>query len=179
MNLKYNLVDKDYKYKGKVKHLFEHAFPIVERPPFNMLMSFRHNEMYGVEDNGEFVGLVDLLIYEDIVYIFFLAIKKTFRGKGIGTQILNDVAKKYKNYRLYLLAENPNIESDNKKERLSRIKFYEHAGFINSNKCVIEFDVNYLILYKDKEVSKEEFLKGMKYLLGEERYNNYYVHHVK
>ena len=81
MELKYIKVDSAYNHHNQIKHLFEHAFPPVERPSYNMLMSFARHEMYAVEDNSAFIGLVDLLKYEDTLYIFFLAIKKTFRRK--------------------------------------------------------------------------------------------------
>lgn len=180
MTLKYIKVDKHYKDINKVKHLFEHAFPIEERPPFNMLMSSPLHEMYAVEDNNLFIGLVDILKYEDTLYIFFLAIKKTNRGKGYGTEILKYIKDKYsKDYRIYLMAENPDIECDNKKERENRISFYKKNGFTLSDVVVIEFEVNYRILYLTKKVSKEEFILAMKYLLGEERFDKYYVHHVR
>ena len=180
MKLKYLKANNTYKDVNKLKHLFEHAFPLAERPPYNMLMSFAHHEMYAIEDNNTFIGLVDILKYEDTLYIFFLAIKKTFRGNGYGTQILKDIADKYnKDYRIYLMAENPDIDCDNKEERLNRISFYKHNGFTVSDVVVIEFEVNYRILYLTKPVAKEEFIGSMKYLLGEDIFNKYYVHHVR
>ena len=180
MKLKFIKVDNNYKDVNKVKHLFEHAFPSEERPPFNMLMSFAHHEMYAVEDEKSFIGLIDILKYEDTLYIFFLAIKKTYRGKGYGTQILKEISDKYsKDYRIYLMAENPEIECDNKIERMNRISFYKKNGFKLSNTVVIEFEVNYRILYLTDAVSKNEFIESMRYLLGDERFNQYYVHHVR
>ena len=181
MELEYKLVkNSSYKNYTKIKHLFEHAFPSVERPPFNILMSFNHNDLYGVEDNGTFVGLVDLVIYEDLLYVFFLAIKKTYRGKGIGTKILSDIKEKYQyKYRIYLMAEDPNIECDNHKEREKRIGFYKRNGFKTREEKVIEFGVQYIILYQNKVATKQDFLDHMKYLLGEENYNKYYVMNVK
>ena len=180
MKLEYINVKNGYKDINKLKHLFEHAFPVVERPPFTMLMGFKHHEMYAVEDNGTFIGLVDILKYEDTLYIFFLAIKKTYRGKGYGTQILKDIGDKYsKDYRIYLMAENPDIECDNKLERENRISFYKKNGFKVSDVVVIEFEVNYKILYLTSLVTKEEFIGSMKYLIGDENFYNYYVHHIR
>lgn len=180
MELKYIKVDNTYIHRNQIRHLFEHAFPPVERPSYNMLMSFPHHEMYAIEDNDKFIGLVDLLKYEDTLYIFFLAIKKTFRRKGYGSKVLKDITSKYSNnYRIYLLAENPNIESDNKLERISRINFYKHNGLTLSDEVVIEYGVNYRVLYFTKPVQKEEFIASMKYLLGDNFFYKYYVHNVK
>ena len=180
MELKYIKVDNTYIHNNQIKHLFEHAFPPVERPSYNMLMSFPRHEMYAVEDNDTFIGLVDLLKYEDTLYIFFLAIKKTYRGKGYGSKVLKDITSKYSNnYRIYLLAENPDIESDNKIERISRINFYKHNGLTLSDEAIIEYGVNYRVLYYSKPVLKNEFIASMKYLLGDDFFYKYYAHNVK
>ena len=180
MNLTYIKVNKTYKYQNKIKHLFEHAFPPIERPSYKMLMSFPHHEMYGIEDKGVFIGLVDILKYEDTLYIFFLAIKKTYRGKGYGSQILRDISNKYKEYyRIYLLVENPDIKCDNKLERINRINFYKRNGLTLSEEVVIEYGVNYRVLYLTKPVTKEEFIQAMRHLLGDDFFFKYYVHNVK
>ena len=177
--LDFVLVKEDYRYYAKVKHLFEHAFPPIERPSFSMLMQFKNHEMYSVEYNSTFVGLVDLVIYKDLVYIFFLAVKKTFRNKHIGSSILKDISNKYRKSRLFLLAEDPNIECNNKEERLNRIGFYNKNGFILSDIRINEYEVDYRVLYKNNIVTKEDFLKVMEYLLGKEWFNNYYINNVK
>ena len=179
MKLKYIKVNKDYRNNSKLKHLYEHAFPPIERPPFKILANFKNNELYAVEYNSTFIGLVDLVIYQDLVYLFFLAIKKTYRHKGYGTKILKYISEKYSSYRIFLMAEEPDIECDNKLERINRIKFYESNGFKVSNTHVIEYGVEYRILNRYKEASKEEFLKIMKYLIGESYYNKYYIKNVK
>ena len=177
--LDFVLVKEDYRYYEKVKHLFEHAFPPIERPTFNMMMSFNNHEMYAVEKNNEFVGLYDLIKHEDKVYIFFLAVKKTYRGKGIGSHILKHISNQYSESRLFLLAENPDIDCDNKEERSKRISFYQKNGFVLSNISVIEFGVDYRILYKNIEVTKEDFLSCMEYFLGKDRFTSFYLPNVK
>lgn len=49
--------------------------------------------------NGEVVGIIDVIVdYEpDSVYVAFLAVKKEYRGRGIGKSLMNfaeDLAKK-------------------------------------------------------------------------------------
>lgn len=179
MKLNYILVNKNYKDYSKLKHLFEHAFPIEERPSFNMMMEFKNHEMYAIEENDTFIGLVDLVRYENLMYIFFLALKKTYRHKGYGTKILSDNKDKYgKTYRVYLMAEDPYIECNNKEERNNRLKFYMKNGFKTNKETVIEFGVQYLILYQGERVTKEDFLNTMKYFLGEKRYHSFYLKHV-
>ncbi len=177
--LDYIKVDNNYKDLGKVKHLFEHAFPKIERPSFSILMKMPVHELYAVEDNSTFVGLVDVLLYKDTAYLFFLAIKKTLRGKHYGSKVLKDVFDRYKDYRIYLLAENPNKPCSNLEERQKRISFYTHNGLTVSSNEVNEYGTDYLILYKGAPVSKYDLLNTMKNMLGEELYLKYYAKHVK
>ncbi|MCR4879387.1 MAG: GNAT family N-acetyltransferase [Bacilli bacterium] len=179
MKLNYIEVNNDYKYKGKVKYLFEHAFPKVERPTFNQLMSFKNHVLYAVELDKEFVALVDLIINKDTTYVFFLAVKKTMRGQNVGSQILKFVSDKYNNYRIYLLAESPNEECTNLLEREHRISFYKKNGFIESDVSVNEYGTTYLILYKNGKVNKIELLESMKFMLGEATYLKYYEPFIK
>ena len=167
MKLDYILYSKGYKNTNKLKHLFEHAFPPAERPPFSWMPSLEKNKLFSVEDNGEFIGLISVIEYQDLVYIFFLAVKKCFRGKGYGSRILKDALSKYHDKRVFLLAEDPDIPCDNKEERNNRIKFYSHNGLNKTDLKVCEYGVEYVSLTSGGYVSKEEFLSVMKYLLGD------------
>ena len=180
MTLDYILVqDNSYKHCSKLKHLFEHAFPVEERPPLSWLLRMKHQEMYAVELNGEFVALFDIVKHRDMVYLFFLAVKKTYRKKNIGTEILNYVFKTYSEYRIYLMAEDTEVECDNLEERKSRLSFYTKRGLKVSNERVSEFGVQYRILYKTEGVTKQEFIDCMKYIIDPKFFNEVYIHNVK
>ena len=138
MKLDYIRITNNYRHIGKLKHLFEHAFPIEERPPFSVLIQFNNNQIFGVEDNQQFIGLLSLIEYQDLVYVFFLAVKKKYRGKGYGSQILRDVLEKYVDKRVFLLAEDPTIECNNLKERNDRIKFYKNNGFYPTDLKIVD-----------------------------------------
>lgn len=167
MTLLYKSVDQNYRYFGQIKHLYEHAFPSEERPPFSMLLSFDKNKLYGVEDMGKMVGLVSIIECDDLVYIFFLAIKKSMRQKGYGSRILYDVLDEYEGKRIFLLAENPDIECSNKEERNNRIRFYEHNGLYQTETKICEYGVDYIALSNARDISKGDFLKVMEHLLGD------------
>ena len=175
--MNYILFDNNYRYYYKLKHLYEHAFPSEERPPLSMLLEMSNSSMYAVEDNGEFVGLVSTVNYSDLVYIFFLAVKKRYRHKGYGTRILKDINVKYADKRIFLLAEDPDIPSDNQEERNNRIKFYNHNGMKVTGNKVTEYGVDYIFLSNGKDVSKEDFLKVMEYITGD--FFPIYTSHVK
>ena len=177
MKIEYTPVNNNYRYLSKVKHLFEHAFPVEERPPFSWLFKLDKNQLFGVEDNDEFIGLISTIEYQDLVYLFFLAVKKCYRGKGYGSQILKDILNKYADKRVFLLAEDPNIPCSNREERNNRINFYLHNGLEKSELKVTEYGVEYIALTNNKEVSKDDFLNVMKYLLQD--YYSIYKNNVK
>lgn len=167
MKLDYTIVNSGYRYYNKIKYLFEHAFPTEERPPFMRFLEMRKNKFYGVEDSGDFIGLVSIVDRDDLAYIFFLAVKKRYRGKGYGSQILHDILLQYSGKRVFLMVEDPTIPCDNKEERDNRIRFYSHNGFFMSDVKIIEYGVEYVVLVNNGEVSKAEFLSLMEYLLDD------------
>ena len=177
MKLDYNAVDNTYKYFGKVKYLFEHAFPEDERPPFNFLIKLDKNQLFGIEDKGEFIGLVSYVEYQDLLYIFFLAIKKKYRHKGYGSQVLQDMLHKYSDKRVFLLAEDPEVPNSNQAERDTRIRFYGNNGLTVTNTKIVEYEIPYIVLSNGCQISKDDFLATMKYLLG--FYFSIYEHNVR
>ena len=177
MKLDYVKVTESYKYISKVKYLFEHAFPEAERPPFSVLFKMDKNQLFGIENNGEFIGLLSLVEHNDLLYIFFLAIKQKYRHQGYGSQILQDVLSKYSNKRIFLLAEDPNVPNDNQEERDSRIRFYQHNGLEAKNVQIIEYEIPYIVLSNGRDVTKDDFLDVMSYLLGD--YYDIYRHNVQ
>ena len=177
MILHYKTVDKNYRYFGQVKHLYEHAFPSEERPSFSMLLSLDNNKLYGVEEFGKLVGLVSVVECEDLLYIFFLAIKKSLREHGYGSKILVDILDEYQDKRVFLLAEDPSIPCPNKEERNKRINFYNHNGLYQNDVTIVEYGVQYVLLSNDRTVNKNDFLKVMEVVAGD--FYPIYVSNVK
>ncbi len=175
--MEYIKIDKSYKYLNKVKYLFEHAFPEDERPPFNFLIKLDKNQLFGIEDKGEFIGLVSYVEYQDLLYIFFLAIKKKYRHKGYGSQVLQDMLNKHSDKRVFLLAEDPHVPNDNQEERDSRIRFYSHEGLKVTGVKIVEYEIPYIVLSNNSEITMDDFLGVMKYLLG--YYFTIYRHNVR
>lgn len=163
--IRYEDMGKD---QGKIKHLFEHAFPIEERPSFANHIKSSRQEFYGVYYQNKFAALVDLIIYKDVVYLYFLAVKKSFRKKGIASQIIEDIFAKYnQDYRIYLLMEEVDPSYANYEERVARSNFYTKRGFNISPIKINEFEVIYSLLNNCKEVTFLDHMNLFKYFLEE------------
>ena len=176
MLLRYVPLDEQGEDVAKSQALFESAFPEDERPPFSMILDWDHSTFFGVYRQDEYVGLVDLIRYQDMVYVFFLAISESFRNQGIGSQILSDLKKKYRGRRLFLLAEETGPRYSDNVLRERRLGFYARNGFLPTGDTVLEFGVRYLLLCSNKRVSKNEFVATMASLIGDEYAKRIYAH---
>ena len=91
--------------KKEIANLFESAFPRDERPSTRALfksLERKENKLitYYLEDI--FIGFTFLTFYQDVCYIFFLAVSKDYRHQGFGGQIIEYIKKQYSHYVLLL-----------------------------------------------------------------------------
>ena len=91
--------------KEDVSVLLVEAFPENERPPVDFFfenIKKDNNELIAFYENNTFIGFTALAFYQDICYIFFLAVSPTKRHQGYGSQILETIKKDYRDYILLL-----------------------------------------------------------------------------
>lgn len=157
-------------YKKQVRHLYRSAFPANERAPFWMLLSKTKdskNSFFAVTDNDDFVGLVYTIKGTKAVYVFFLAVEDSKRGRGYGTKILRMIKDLYSEHSVILMIEDTEItEADNYEERLNRLGFYKKNGFAQLHIKINEAGVDYELLGTTDSVTLDDFLEIMKGFLG-------------
>ena len=173
MKLEYRLFDLKH-YDKEIQEIYETSFPENERPPFDMLLSFKEAKFYGVYLDNRLVGLMDTIEYQDIVYLFFLAVSSKERGNGIGSQILTDFKEQYQNRRLFLLADEVSPIYQDYEERKKRFSFYAKNGFHPEGVFIKEFGVRYEYLTHDCKIEKHELLDIMELLIGKDLVDQYY-----
>ena len=145
------------------KKLYNTAFPPAERIPFAILYRKAKGSnvtFFAVTQGDEFKGLVYTVWFNDIVFIFYLAVSPDARGNGIGSKILSLVKDKFPNCRLVL-----NIEA-----------LDENAGFFGAGYNVREYSVIYENMCYSKDlipVSKDEYTALIKAYLGKIMYYFY------
>lgn len=132
-----NLVNLDKTTMGPtVKELYLSAFPAYERYPF-WLLDFKsrkkNTDFYVVYDDNEYIGLLYLTYYKDLVYVFYLAIDPSQQSKGYGSKILQHLKDIYNDKRLFLNIEKVDPSADNYEQRVKRKRFYEKNGFKNTD----------------------------------------------
>lgn len=158
-------IKENKNYIKNVKELYNSSFPTAERMPFNILLSKAKGSnvtFWAVVDEGVFKGLTYTVWYNDIVFIFYLAVEKSERGNGIGSQILSLIKQKFQNCRLVLNIEALDDNSENNAERIRRREFYVKNGFFSAGYNVREYSVTYenmCCCADNKVVSKAEYFK--------------------
>ena len=177
MNFEYRRITLGAPNQEDARSTFETSFPEDERPPYEMTLSWEKNYFYGVYQEEEFLALADVVEYQDLVYLFFLAVKENYRGQGIGTKILDDLKQRYPDKRLFLLAEEAEESYPDYASRLKRQAFYHRNGFDPIGVKILEFGVMYdLLTLNQAQVSQQDFLSVMVHLIGEEMGRRYYGH---
>lgn len=145
---------------SKVKQLYNKAFPAEERAPFLMLVLNSRKksvDFWSVSCNGQWAGLLYVVNYRDLSYLFYLAVDEKLRGNGIGSAVLKSAQNLYSGRRLFLAIEQLDENAENYDERLRRKNFYIRNGFSELGHKLREGRVIYEILGIGGEVTAAEY----------------------
>lgn len=168
-------------YKKSVKKLYRLAFPLNERAPFfiiNRLAKTERANCFAITDKDTFVGMAYCVLYEDIVYVFYLAIEENLRGQGYGSRVLVAIRQMYPDKRIILMAEESTDAYKDMEARLKRKQFYYTNGLVELNYKIEEFGVVYDMLgfaNNSNIVSGQEYMALMQHLWGDAMYRMVYV----
>ena len=140
----------DLKMKKEVSLLLESAFPEDERPPtkyFFKSLERKENKLFAYYLDKAFIGFAFLSFYQDVCYIFFLAVVEDKRHQGFGGEIIEDIKKEYPDLVLLLCYEEVDPKYSNYEERVIRKDFYYSHGFISNKLKTNEYGVIYETAY--------------------------------
>ena len=147
-------------HKKKVKNLYLGAFPKEERVPFILLAAREkknNGELLEIKDGDTFVGMVSVLRYKDLAYIFYLAIDDGLRGRGYGSSVLSALKKRYRGCRIFLAREQLDKDADNYEQRVSRHRFYQKNGLVDFPCKITEQGVVFDVMGIGTSVTAEEY----------------------
>ena len=163
---KVNIFSKDI---GKIKALYNSAFPDDERAPFLMLAlkSGRKGvDFWSVYSDGEWFGLAYAITEDDLTYLFYLAVSEEMRGKGLGSKAIRALMKKYCGNRFFLALEQLDKTAENYSERLERRRFYIKNGLEMFGQTIKEGNVTYDVMGVGGKPEPFEYVRMMKNYLG-------------
>lgn len=112
--------------------IYQESFPEDEKRDKKGQLNIMRKKEYSIDlyKEEEIIGFITYWDIGEYVYIDHLAIRKEYRGKGYGSELINLVKRKGKKF---ILEVEPPTNSINMK----RIKFYEKNGFfLNEYKYV-------------------------------------------
>lgn len=163
--------EENRRIKNDVRKLYVSAFPIEERPPVNTffkIAELNNDELFGIYDNNEFVGFTNLIFYQDICYIFFLAVVENKRNQGYGSKILKCLQETYKDKVLTLCYEEIDEKYLDLELRKRRKDFYYRNGFKDNEMKTCEYGVNYeTCYYGSHKVNFSNYLNLYKSVFGD------------
>ena len=144
-----------------VEPLYVSAFPVEERPPVKMFFKNAVKEtidLIGFYENDEFIGFTNLVDYQDICYIYFLAVTPEKRNQGYGSKILETVKQLKSDKNLLLCFEEVDEKYKDNSFRIKRRDFYHQNGFKDNIFKSNEFGVVYDSAVYGRQITFDEYL---------------------
>jgi len=115
----------------KVYRLYIDAFPASERKPFWVILQkvrIRKTDVWCLYADSKFAGFATTINGDHEVLLDYLAVKKAFRGKGIGRNALRAMMDRYQPHGMMVEIESPFEACEDQTERIRRKAFYRSCG---------------------------------------------------
>lgn len=169
MSINFRPFNKSDNHYSRVIDLYKEAFPGAQRIPRFLLRFKLRKGKKGFSvlyDGEEWIGLLYLTQYRDIVFVQFLAVSESIRSRGYGSKVMDALGALYPEKRMVLNIEEVNEQAKNYQQRIKRKAFYEKNGFISTGYLVKEPDQMQEMLIRGGSISKQEIELMYKELLG-------------
>ncbi len=161
----------------KISCLYYRAFPVSERKPLSMIRKMQKkgvSDVWYLEQDGQFVGLVITINGPDLILIDYLAIHEKRRGRGDGSQALKSLREKYVGKGIFLEIEQVCEAAENYEERRSRKQFYLSNGLQEMHTTAKLFGVEMELLGYDCHLDFDQYRAFYR-----DNYNEWAASHVE
>lgn len=148
---------KDY---AQIRCIYNQAFPKEERAPFWLVWRRTRQgraQMLAARENGVLVGFANVVVYEDMAYLFYFAITAEHRGEGYGSRILQQLMQYYAGKRFFLAREQLDEAANNYDQRMKRHVFYRKNGLEDMPLSIKEAGVIYDVMGTGGRVAPAEY----------------------
>ena len=165
MRLKTEHITKDSCFWNEVNVLAKEAFPPEEYLAPAKLAEMSEADGFdflALKDGEAFVGFMAVMIYENLAYLFFLAIDPSCRSKGYGSRAVETLKAEYPEKKQVVDFEMPDETADNSRQREKRRIFYLRNGYKETGFFLSYLGVDYEVFCMDDDFEPEVFKEMMK-----------------
>lgn len=165
MKLNTERITNNSPFWSQVNTLAREAFPPEEYLSPDKLVEMARSENFdflALLDQEEFVGFMVVQTYQDIAYLFFLAITPDHRSKGYGSRAIETLKWRYAGKKQVVDLEMLDDSAVNSGQREKRRAFYLRNGYRETGLFLSYLGVDYEVLCMDEEFDAEAFQAMMK-----------------
>ncbi|HJB94605.1 MAG TPA: GNAT family N-acetyltransferase [Candidatus Mediterraneibacter intestinigallinarum] len=165
MKLNTEHITKNSRYWNNVNELAKEAFPPEEyiAPAELAEMAKADNfDFLALKDGDSFVGFMAVMTYENLAYLFFLAIDSACRSKGYGSRAIETLKAEYPGKKQIVDFEMPDDTADNSRQREKRREFYLRNGYKETGLFLSYLGVDYEVFCMNDDFEPEVFKAMMK-----------------
>lgn len=147
--------------------LYRSAFPRSERKPFGTILRMVREgraDLWTIRQAGRFAGLAATVNGTDLVLLDYFAVKRSLRGRGIGSGALGQIEGQYADRGFFIEIESTFENAKNRAEREKRKRFYVNCGMMPMGTEAYLFGIRMELL-------------GVRCQLNFEDYRNFYRDH--
>lgn len=169
-------VTKELQDYGKIEKLAKEAFPPAEYLAPDKIVEMAQAsdfDFWALYDEEWFAGYIAVRKYENMTYLFFLAIDAESRSHGYGSSAIETLKALYPNTQQVVDMEMLDENADNAEQRKKRRNFYLRNGYKPTGHFLSYFGVDYEIFCMDENFDFEMFQQMMTHL-GVEGFNPKY-----
>lgn len=157
-------ITKEFKDLELVEALAKEAFPPEEYLAPSKLIEMSADgevDFWALYDDDTFVGFTVISLYEDMCYLFFLAISPQYRSQGYGGKTLRLLDELYSDKQQVVDFEMIDESAPNNAQRITRKAFYMRNGYKETGKFIFYLGVDYEIMCKQDNFDFEAFKQMM------------------
>ncbi len=170
-------ITKEFKDLELVEALAKEAFPTEEYLAPSILIEMSEDgevDFWALYDNDTFVGFTVISLYEDMCYLFFLAISPEHRSHGYGGKTLRLLDELYPDKQQVVDFEMIDESAPNNAQRIIRKTFYMRNGYKETGKFISYLGVDYEILCNRDDFDFDMFKRMMKIFKIDNFYPRYF-----
>lgn len=165
MKLHTERITENSRFWDKVNALAKEAFPPEEYLAPSKLVEMANADNFdflALIDNDSFVGFMAVQTYQNLAYLFFLAIDSACRSKGYGSRAIETLKTAYPGKKQVVDFEMLDDTASNYEQREKRRAFYLRNGYKETGLFLTYLGVDYEVFCMDKDFEAEVFKAMMK-----------------